>query len=77
MPIWPGSAGLKLERIMCLEDGDEANVSQLNTDVHIGTHVDAPWHFIPEGSNDVLMLQQQVGMVFLGNHLNVNLRSEK
>ncbi|WP_434222655.1 cyclase family protein [Limnospira platensis CENA597] len=46
---------------MNLAAGDEANVSQLDTDVHVGTHVDAPCHFIESGtavedlSLDVLM----------------------
>ncbi|MGB3534796.1 MAG: cyclase family protein [Microcoleaceae cyanobacterium] len=61
MPIWPGSRGFRLEQTMSLEAGEEANVSQLDTDVHVGTHVDAPWHFVTGGktieqlSLDVLM----------------------
>jgi arylformamidase len=61
MPVWPGSKGFKLYRTMNLEAGDEANVSQLDTDVHIGTHVDAPCHFLQEAtavedlSLDILM----------------------
>ncbi|NER06106.1 MAG: cyclase family protein [Okeania sp. SIO3C4] len=61
MPVWPGSKGFKLYRTMNLSAGDEANVSQLDTDVHVGTHVDAPCHFLQEGtavedlSLDVLM----------------------
>ena len=35
---------------MNLAAGDEANVSQLETDVHVGTHVDAPCHFLQEGT---------------------------
>jgi len=31
---------------MRLEVGDPANVSRLDCDVHVGTHVDAPWHFL-------------------------------
>lgn len=61
LPVWPGSPGFKLYRTMNLAAGDEANVSQLDTDVHVGTHVDAPCHFIESGtavedlSLDVLM----------------------
>jgi arylformamidase len=50
MPVWPGSPGFKLYRTMNLAAGDEANVSQLETDVHVGTHVDAPCHFLQEGT---------------------------
>lgn len=49
MPIWPGSPGLRLARSMRMEDGDAANVSRLETGVHVGTHVDAPLHFIADG----------------------------
>lgn len=49
MPIWPGSTGVRITRTMALERGDEATVSQLDTDVHVGTHLDAPGHFIPGG----------------------------
>lgn len=61
IPVWPGSVGFNLSRTMRLEAGDGANVSRLDTDVHVGTHVDAPWHFVSSGktvedlSLDVLM----------------------
>lgn len=50
MPVWPGSPGIELTPIMRLQSGDAANVSRLNMDVHTGTHVDAPWHFLSEGT---------------------------
>jgi arylformamidase len=49
MPTWPNSVGLRLTRTMSLEDGGTANVSRLDCDVHMGTHVDAPWHFLRDG----------------------------
>jgi arylformamidase len=50
MVVWPGSTGFRLRQTMCLERGDTANVSQLDCDVHIGTHVDAPRHFLKDGA---------------------------
>lgn len=35
---------------MRLEAGNQANVSRLDCDVHVGTHVDAPWHFLKNGA---------------------------
>ena len=35
---------------MAIARGDEANVSQLTMDVHTGTHVDAPRHFVADGA---------------------------
>jgi arylformamidase len=34
---------------LSIERGDEANVTQLSMDVHSGTHVDAPLHFVDVG----------------------------
>ena len=50
MPVWPDSSGFRLYRTQCLESGDESNVSRLDCDVHAGTHVDAPWHFLENGT---------------------------
>jgi len=55
MPTWPGSVGVRLTRTMRLEAGDSANVSRLDCDLHVGTHVDAPWHVL-EGGDTVEQL---------------------
>ena len=62
MPTWPGSVGFQLMRTMCLEAGDSANVSRLDCDLHVGTHVDAPWHFVEDGSTvEQLPLDSLIG----------------
>ncbi|HWO43094.1 MAG TPA: cyclase family protein [Candidatus Eisenbacteria bacterium] len=62
MPTWPDSVGLRLTRTMSLEAGDKANVSRLDCDVHMGTHVDAPWHFLDDGSTvDAMSLDVLIG----------------
>jgi arylformamidase len=50
LPIWPLSPGFQVESRLSLERGDEANVSTLMMDMHTGTHVDAPRHFIADGA---------------------------
>lgn len=50
IPLWPESPGLRMEQFMSFAQGDEANVTQLSMDVHTGTHVDAPRHFIEAGA---------------------------
>lgn len=50
LPVWPGSMGMRLERVCRIENGDKANVSKLTCDVHTGTHIDAPAHFITGGN---------------------------
>ena len=41
---------MRLEAVSRIGEGAAANVSILVCDVHAGTHVDAPWHFLPEGN---------------------------
>ena len=62
MPFWPGSAGFKLTHVQRLDCGDACNGSRLECDVHVGTHVDAPWHFLPEGATaEHLALDDLIG----------------
>ena len=53
LPIWPGDAPIILERIQKIEEGDAANVTKISMSVHVGTHVDAPYHFLGGGSMTV------------------------
>jgi arylformamidase len=63
LPMWPSSPGLTVERRLSLDRGDEANVSTLTMDVHTGTHVDAPRHFLPAGRElEQLGLEPFVGV---------------
>src|SRR3954451_15543207 len=50
-PTWPGSPGLATSAHMSIDAGDVANASLLTMDVHCGTHVDAPRHFVADGAN--------------------------
>ena len=50
MPVWPGHKGIRVTPTMRLEDGDSSNVSRLDLNLHTGTHVDAPRHFLQNGT---------------------------
>ncbi len=64
MPVWPGDHEVELYRDEKIEDGANANVSNLSISVHTGTHVDAPYHFLPEGGPvDQLPLEVLIGPV--------------
>ncbi len=64
MPVWPGEPGLEIRRIQSIKNGIGANVSAFHTGCHIGTHIDAPLHFIEEGlSVDLLDLDLFIGEV--------------
>ena len=49
LPVWPGDPSIELEQVESMDEGAHANVSRLSAGVHIGTHVDAPHHFMNDG----------------------------
>ncbi len=62
IPVWPGSTGYLLTQSSCQENGDASMNSMLDMDVHVGTHVDAPCHFIPgAASSEALSLEALIG----------------
>ena len=46
LPVWPGDPPIELEQVDSMDKGAHNNVSRLSASVHIGTHVDAPHHFL-------------------------------
>ena len=50
LPVWPGDPPVSIESVAKIEDGANANVSRIAMGVHTGTHVDAPFHFMNDGS---------------------------
>jgi arylformamidase len=66
MPRWPGSAGFSVRRAMAIADGDDANVSTIEMDVHCGTHVEGPLHFIDDGAPlDAIPLDAFIGSAYV------------
>ena len=62
LPTWPTSVGFRIRSAMRLASGDPANVSVVEMDVHTGTHVEAPLHFIDGGATlDTVPLERFVG----------------
>lgn len=59
---WPGSIGYSRRLVSSLESGDPVNASVIEMDVHTGTHVDAPLHFIAGGgATEGLLFEDLVG----------------
>lgn len=48
-PMWPGDEPFRYEETQTIAAGDEANCARMSLTVHCGTHVDAPYHFVPGG----------------------------
>jgi arylformamidase len=66
LPIWPGDPPIELKKISQIKDGELANLTQLTSCVHIGTHVDAPDHFLDNGQTvENIPLDLMVGPVLV------------
>jgi arylformamidase len=50
LPVYPGDPPPRIERISDLDRGDTATLSTLAATLHLGAHVDAPCHFLPNGA---------------------------
>ncbi len=59
---WVTSSPLELHERRRMSRGDPNNSSSLNMSVHSGTHLDAPFHFVPDGNTiDSLPLELFMG----------------
>ena len=59
---WVAAPPLELHERRRMSRGDPANASALTVSVHAGSHVDAPFHFLPDGAGiDALPLQRFIG----------------
>ncbi len=62
LPVWPGNAPFLAERIEEIGCCGGANVSRLALGTHTGTHLDAPFHFLPDGATiDTMPLTVTLG----------------
>ena len=69
LPIYPGDPAIVLERIAKMEDGDSCNITHLSMSAHVGTHVDAPFHFLGGNTSTVekLPLNLLIGRAYVLN----------
>ena len=62
MAHWPGDPPFQSDLALSIERGDACNLTQLSTSAHIGTHMDAPRHFLANGlSIDQMPLDAAIG----------------
>lgn len=62
VPTFPGDPRFEMEFVHRIEDGKPYNVAYLKLGAHAGTHVDAPFHFLPGGATvDRLPLEILIG----------------
>lgn len=66
LPIWPGDPSIELEQFSKISDGESANLTKISCCVHVGTHIDAPVHFIEGGAGiDSLPLEVLIGRAYV------------
>lgn len=51
LAVWPGSPRYSSNLLSDKSQGDFATNSKIEFDVHLGTHLDAPLHHIPDGKS--------------------------
>src|SRR4030042_1370588 len=60
--VWPGDTPVNLVRNKAIKQGDLYTLSQITTTVHLGSHLDAPMHFIKNGHGvDKIDLNKLIG----------------
>jgi len=62
MVHWPGDVPFQRTRVESIDQGAEANVSEIRASAHIGTHVDGPIHYLNTGAGtDAMPISATVG----------------
>lgn len=48
-PLYGGAKDLRLTSLRSISAGDSCNATMINLPSHAGTHIDSPYHFLPDG----------------------------
>lgn len=60
--VYPGDPVPAAEPVREVQKGDKFNLTRIMLGTHSGTHLDAPWHYIPEGKTvEAVTLEQTIG----------------
>src|SRR5688572_26053738 len=64
LPVWPGNQSFALQPVHRLTHGAHCNESAYSGNIHTGTHIDVPWHFLEEGGKtESVSFDQLIGTV--------------
>jgi arylformamidase len=73
MTVWPGDTPVRLLRNNDIQQGDLYTSSQITTTVHVGSHLDAPMHFLKNGYGvDQIDLNKLIGPCLVIDLPNIN-----
>jgi len=71
--VWPGDPAVQIEKISDVDKGDSLSLTQMTLRAHVGTHLDAPCHFIKGGSGvEALDLNLLVGTAYVAESLKTD-----
>ncbi len=60
--VYPGDPVPAAEPVSEIQKGDAYNLTKITLGTHSGTHMDAPWHYLPEGKTiEAVTLEQTIG----------------
>jgi arylformamidase len=66
LPTWPGDPAVEVDRVEKLESGGNSNITRLAFSAHTGTHVDAPFHYLPDGKTvETLSIKTLTGRAYV------------
>ncbi len=62
LPVWPGDPPVSLKMTSSIAKGDQCNLTGIEMGAHVGTHIDAPYHFIEHGAKtDTIPIETFIG----------------
>jgi len=68
MVSWDDGPGPVIDRYLRIEDGELVNNTRVLIDLHAGTHVDAPYHFLADGGRiDAVDLERLCGPCYVAH----------
>jgi arylformamidase len=66
LPVWPGDTPIALVHNKDMHNGELYTLSQITTTVHVGSHLDAPMHFLRDGHGvDQIDLNKLIGPCYV------------
>lgn len=72
LAVWPGDTPFSAQVITAIKEGSSINLTTLTMSSHMGTHVDAPYHFL----DDDLTMEQVPLEAYLGPATVVTVQRE-
>lgn len=78
LAVWPGGTHVEYIRVNEMQKGAASNDTAININLHTGTHIDAPRHFIADGHTiDLLDIEVLLGEVYVAEIYGTDAISEK